>query len=518
MKKNKVLIGMFIIFVMMFNIFATAVYAEDTREFEAPDENVEYEDLYGIASNKFEFSPLQMLIIYSLNSSTPNESEFLYNKVLKYRHDINEGTIIPIRTYNGADNQANETEKLLRESNAWNDERIDGSDASVFLTLSVGGEVTTREKKAEQEEGWIYHTNILQYSLADQLNIPRNEVVINIDVSMDKLEQFGVEANEYQTNNVDRFTDEVLAKMLEFEQANHTIDVFVGKESANWVHQVLTVTATTENSGEWKLVLGTDNNFYWLKTKDPVIQEFKTTLEYETSEKDVKGKMEGNTFLPPYVDNDNTKKDLDVIATIKSKTKEEIKSTNDVELRNDEKPNSEGWYYPDVEDKTVIAKVYKFDEYDKSANKGIVNETVKLIGSQGGEDTQKPSIKWTFRRKEKTEKENKDGSVTVTITYNLPVDPESIPEGWSPIYDKDGKTIHSIEITIKKGEDYDKDVTVKQDGTDATVTTPVSKKWQKDNSQADGVIPQTGAFTILLAIVIVGATVFAITRYRKLNK
>ena len=38
MKKNKVLIEMFIIFVMMFNIFAKAVYAEDRREFEAPDE------------------------------------------------------------------------------------------------------------------------------------------------------------------------------------------------------------------------------------------------------------------------------------------------------------------------------------------------------------------------------------------------------------------------------------------------------------------------------------------------
>lgn len=526
MKKNKVLIGMFIIFVMMFNLLITAVYAEDTREFEDPDENVEYANMYGIASNEFEFSPQQMLIIYSLNSSTPSDSEFLNNKVLKYRHDTNSGTLIPIRTYNGADNAAEETEKLLRESSAWNDGRIDGSDASVFLCLSVGGEVTTREEKADQEEGWIYHTNILQYSLADQLEIPRDEVVVTVDVTMDKIEEFGIEANEYQTNNVDRFTDEVITKMLQFEQANHTINVLNGKEELNWTHQVLTATATTDNNGEWKLVLGTDNNFYWLQTKEPTKQEFKTTLEYDVTVEDVKGKMDGNTFLPPYFDNDNNKKDSDAIAIIKSKTKEEIKSTNGVDLRNDRKPNSEGWYYPEVEDKTVIAKEYKFDEYDNTTYNGIVNETVKLIGNDDGRDTQEVSIKWTFRRKTKTEKENEDGSVTVTITYNLPVDPESIPEGWNPVYDKDGKTIHAIEKTIKKGEDYDKDVTVKQNGTDATVTTPVSKKWTKDEpvnytgkkDEADNLGPQAGAFTAVLAIVIVGTIVFAISRYRKMNK
>ena len=123
-----------------------------------------------------------------------------------------------------------------------------------------------------------------------------------------------------------------------------------------------------------------------------------------------------------------------------------------------------------------------------------------------------------IQKKNKSRKGNDDGSVTVTITYNLPVDPESIPADWKPVYDKDGKTIHAIEKTIKKGEDYEKDVIVKQNGTDATVTTPVKKIWPKDNSQADTVIPQTGVFTIILAVIIIGATVFAITRYRKINK
>ena len=110
----------------------------------------------------------------------------------------------------------------------------------------------------------------------------------------------------------------------------------------------------------------------------------------------------------------------------------------------------------------------------------MVKETVKLTGAEGGEDTQEPSIKWTFRRVLVEEKENEDESVTVTITYNLPVDEDSIPDDWSPVYDEDGKTIHKIQKTIKKGEDYEKDVTVKQNGTDSTVTTPVKKVWPKD--------------------------------------
>jgi hypothetical protein len=210
------------------------------------------------------------------------------------------------------------------------------------------------------------------------------------------------------------------------------------------------------------------------------------------------------------------KKDVDATAIIKSKTTEGIKSTNGVDLiEESNKANSEGWYYPDVNDKTVIAKVYKFDDYDNTKFNGAVNEEVILVGTEGGTSSETPSIRWTLRRINYQETENKDGSVTVIITYNLPIDGDRIPEGWEPIYDEDGKTIHKITKTIKKGEDYDKDVIVYRNGDiDEKVTTHVKKVWEK----LPAVIPQTGAFSIVLAIVAGGIVLFGINRFRKFNK
>ena len=240
---------------------------------------------------------------------------------------------------------------------------------------------------------------------------------------------------------------------------------------------------------------------------DPADTEFKTTLEYKS---EPAGKLIGGTYYPPYYENDDARKDVDATALIKSKTDEEIKATNGVDLTTDGKPNSEGWYYPDVNDKKVIAKDYPFDTYDNTTDNGMVKETVLLTGAEGGEDSQTPSIKWTFRRKVKEEKENPDGSITVTITYNLPVDEDSIPSDWSPVYDDDGTTIHKIQRVIKKGEDYDKDVPVKQNGTDATVVTPVKIEWEKAP-----VIPQAGS---ALAVVVAGIVIvsgIALVSYRK---
>ena len=292
--------------------------------------------------------------------------------------------------------------------------------------------------------------------------------------------------------------------------------------------------ATTEDSIiTYDLELGNDLNWYLVPQSILPIQEtepeaeFSTVMDYvavDENEKEVEAKEiknEGDPFLAPYYDDEDkdAHKDTDVIVTIKSETEEEIAETNGVALRNDGKANSEGWYYPDTEDKTVIAKKYLFDDYDNTTDNGAVKETVELLGSKGGEDTQKPSIKWTFRRINITETENTDESITVVITYNLPVDEDSIPEGWEPVYDKDGKTIHAITKTIAKGEDYDKDVTVKQNGTDATVTTHVKYTWEKedDTETPAKVLPQTGESLIIVFAVIasVGICIFAFRKFRK---
>ncbi len=237
---------------------------------------------------------------------------------------------------------------------------------------------------------------------------------------------------------------------------------------------------------------------------------FNTLMEYVSNSKTTPD--DGKTFLPQYHDNDVDKKDLDVTVRIKSRTDEDIVSTNGVELTSDGKPNSEGWYYPDTNDKKVIAKDYPFDKYDNTKDNGKVKETVKLVGAEGGEDTQTPSIEWTFRRKSVKEKTNANGSVTVTITFNLPIDTSKIPDGWSPVYDEDGVTCHKIEKTIKKGEDYDADVPVKQNGTDATVITHVTKKWQP------AIIPQTGETLAIVVVSIIILLGIAGVSYRKFKK
>ena len=147
-------------------------------------------------------------------------------------------------------------------------------------------------------------------------------------------------------------------------------------------------------------------------------------------------------------------------------------------------------------------------KYDNKTFNGKVSETVKLISENEKEDTQNPKIDWTFRRKTKDETQNADGSITIVITYNLPVDKDSIPSDWEPIYDEDGETIHKITKTIKKGENYKKDVTVKQNGTDATVTTPVEKVWE---------LPKTGDIWTFAAIGMVILVVFTISRRRKIK-
>jgi Zn-dependent metalloprotease len=105
-----------------------------------------------------------------------------------------------------------------------------------------------------------------------------------------------------------------------------------------------------------------------------------------------------------------------------------------------------------------------------------------------------------------------------TVYTNIP-DVSYILANYMDVYDADGKTIHKITKTIKKGEDYDKDVIVKQEGTDATVTTPVKKVWEKTEKTENlpDKIIQAGATSFIIVIAIIGTAVFAISRYRKIK-
>ncbi len=275
---------------------------------------------------------------------------------------------------------------------------------------------------------------------------------------------------------------------------------------------------TQSPSIRWKLIYKNEETDKFIEETD----EFITKLTYQS---EVAGKEENGTYYPQFTVNEdsNAKKDLDVTAIITSKTDEDIIKVVIGEVsepltddnKSPETANKFGWYYPDVTNKKVIAKLYKFDVYDNVNDNGKVKETVKVIGAKGGESTEVPSIEWTFRRINKSQVENPNGTTTVTITYNLPVDKNSIPQGWEPVYDDDNVTIHAIKRVFAKGEKYDKDVIVSQNGNpNKKVTTHV--KVGKDT--ADNLGPQAGVFSVIFVIAIAGVAVLSVIKYRRIKK
>lgn len=504
--------------VMLFSscaFFASEVKAADATTTSSTDNPY----LVSYPRDAFEFSAQEMLHVYSLNST----SDSTY--YLRHRMDLTGKEAIPVRSYEEDGTLTNTSADIDK----WSDGKIDAVDASNILAL--GSHVNGIDQLPEVF--WPEPVTDIEWSLAKALNLSREDVTLESQVIYQKIA--GLEGAENELNikissttgptaqtdaavlnytTLDRKLFIQKYKTLHNDKTDEEIAEKFAADKARPTQMTVKVSVKTKAGDEYRMVVGNDNKFYLLSTKAQEEEsKFKTTLEYSS---EVQGKMDGDTYLPPYYANEekNAKKDLDATAIIKSTTKEEIVKTNGVDLTADGKANSEGWFYKDVKDKTVIAKVYPFDDYDNTKFNGAVTETVKLTGAQGGEDTQKPSIRWTFRLINRDDKENADGSLTVTLTYNLPVDPDSIPEGWSPIYDEDGKTIHKITITIKKGENYDKDVTVNRNGDkDDKVTTHVKKTWEKLSPS----LPQTGAFSAVLVVIVAGAAVFAVTRFRKMH-
>ena len=390
--------------------------------------------------------------------------------------------------------------------------------------------------------------------LAEKFSIDKNEITLNIYIELRDINKklvYTIKGNELQqseeeVNNIineiyeydkkcttsaeydylnDAYTcrlssdtkwDEEYQACLEMNDGNEIDAKYTMNDKYDYT--IIEATATLPNGTDYCLVIGNNDEWKmnWLLAKKNLFigtepeAEFSTTLDYEaiankeviktaTSEKE-------NPFLPPYFDDDNNKKDADAKAYIRSATDEGIASTNGVAVNPDGTPNSQGWYYPDTTNTKVIAKDYPFDSYDNTTYNGMVTEKVAIVGTEGGTSEEVPNIKWTFRRKIKETTTGTDGSTTVTITYNLPVDESSIPDGWKPIYDEDGKTIHKITRTFKPSETYDKDVTVKQNGTDATNTTHVTV--------APKVLSKTGeSIVAILAIAVLA--VFATRMYFK---
>lgn len=275
-----------------------------------------------------------------------------------------------------------------------------------------------------------------------------------------------------------------------------------------------------DGNGEmWHLVLGTDINCYLVSDNafntEP---DFNTTLSYnaEIDGKEVGGTTENGVFKPNY-DKDNIKKDADVTATIKSTNGDNIVTVNGKTLDSTGKANEDGWYYPDVNDKTTIAKLYPFSKYDNSTDNGMVTEEVELGNEDGLTSHQTVSIEWPFRIIDKTydpkEITEDTDKVTVTITTNLPMDPNKVPDGWTIVPNTDN---HKITKTYNKGEDINEDVTVYQNKTGDTDDTDVTIKWaeKKQEDKKPTKLPQAGESMMILACIFLTIVVAIFIRKR----
>ena len=500
------------------SVNATIVYEKTGKELEQNLWPEEYKKLQKKDLNEYQFNSTEILSLYALNLTEQMKDNLLTKKTSAHQ--------IKIPLYNLSNN-------ALIKDGAYSDGKLDARDASAILTL-IHGDIDDSYVLGDYKnlkthisaDGWVHAQNEIKASLAEQLNVSKDDISTAVTVTYPKIDGYTDNETSYVLTDKSSFEDEEILKKIDSNMVtDYKISTNASADNIKYSdfekatsQEYITVTAKVKNKS-YIMYIGEDKNFYFENVGEE-IPDFKTDLTYRavSEGKSVEGKMssDGSTYLPPYYEDEDkdAKKDADAIAIIKSKTDEEIVATNGVEMKNDGSANSEGWYYPDTNNKKVIEKVYPFDTYNNPKDNGAVKETVKLTGKDGGEDTQTPTIEWILRRINFEKTVNSDKSTTITITYNLPIEKSSIPEGWEPITDSDGG-IRKITRTFKPTENYDKDVTVEQNGpSTATVTTPVKVTAEKlpDN------IPQAGAFYAVLAISIAGIVIFMITRYRKLNK
>lgn len=472
---------------------------------------------YATTSNEFEFNAQELQEIYAENQTGGTAYK-------THRYDVTAEMI------------NNKTAILMSELDCFTNGEITPTDISSLLSIISG---------CYKETDNVYVLKIIN-SLEKALSYDASQKVsdsnieLKISVKYPAIEEYNIaEVNKiFSTKNT---TKEDVAETL--KKLNENDKIIMEKENIKDDVEVsgtiVRVDAIMPDGAVYSLCLGKNGNYsnrwYMVRTKEAPakpeepkepVEKFETELTYtaKVDEKEVGGTIVNGTYLPNY-DKEKVEKDADVTAIIKSKDKVDIVKINDVALNEDGTPNSLGWYYPDKEDKTVIAKLYPFDKYNNLTANGMVTEKDLVItGANGKTDKQTVSIKWPFRiiKVEQDPEEIKEDTekVIVTITTNLPMDKDKLPDGWAFTDDDEGKTQHKISKEfLKKNGNKSEEPIVTANGRDDTDTTKLAVKWpEKDKSQSPNLGPQGGAFTIGLIITIIGILGYGVTRYLKLRK
>lgn len=397
------------------------------------------------------------------------------------------------KTYELDSSKHEYTEEQLKE--IFEGDIIDDKTTITFNTDGVGGTVNNQTVN-----------NIKTISIdgesATVLDKDNNKFVTNgiafdefsVKTENTKITKDGKEMDLFSNSEVKKFLVNLsYAKVIKKWVLDYTVTGGMDVDDANFK-------VVDGNNDTWILVLGQDAKCYLVNSK-VFNDEFDTTLEYiaKIDEKEVGGTVENEVYKPNY-DKDNIKRDADVTAIIKSKNGDNIATVNGKALDSTGKANEDGWYYPNVNDKTTIAKLYPFSKYDNSTDNGMVTEKVELGNEEGLKSNQTVSIKWPFRIIDKTY-DPKDitqdtKTVTVTITTNLPMDPSKIPDGWTIVPDTDN---HKITKTYNRGDNVNEDVTVYQNKTGDTANTDVTINW---SGNKPSVLPQTGESIKVLALIV----------------
>lgn len=361
---------------------------------------------------------------------------------------------------------------------------VDNNTVNNLKTINIGNDGTATILYGDNNE--ITSNNIeFDYSDEEEKNVKTKDIKITKD---------GKELDLFSNSKV---KDTIAQLYYEKKIEKWVLDY--GKKNGMDV-DVANFKVVDGNNDTWVLALGQDLKCYLVNSK-VFNDEFDTTLEYiaKIDEKEVGGTVENEVYKPNY-DKNNIKRDADVTAIIKSTNGDNIATVNGKSLDSTGKANEDGWYYPNVNDKTTIAKLYPFSKYDNSTDNGMVTEKVELGNEEGLKSNQTVSIKWPFRIIDKTY-DPKDitqdtKTVTVTITTNLPMDPSKIPDGWTIVPDTDN---HKITKTYNRGDNVNEDVTVYQNKTGDTANTDVTINW---SGNKPSVLPQTGESIKVLALIV----------------
>lgn len=456
----------------------------------------------------YELNPRHILAVYADNSTSSDEEIYGRYEVTSEMISNKTAIIVPSEL----------------NYSVWTDNMITSADASTFLGL-LGNFYADSE-----------NVNALINQIASNLSINSSDIELQLTYSCDAVTVTSetIPSKKIVLSSKTSSQEDCENATAQIRERNIAVEMALGKctserDYTGGQFYVATIKAIVPDRNPYYLVVGNSgefkNKFYFVSPNIPIItnNEFTTQLSYEAYVGTTSVGGTGTSPFLPSFDKNTKEKDANVTATIKSnQSGVTISSVSNNALKDDGTPNDLGWFYIDKNDKTKIAKVYKFDDYNnETANGMITEENLVITGSNGLQDTKTVAIKWPFRIIKETQTpetiDKTTTSVRYEITTNLPINPQKLPEGWEFTDDELGKSHHKIFIVRSKNYgDYIKDIELTANGRSDTVSTKVSIKFAGEE------LPKTHAKTgevSLMALIFVSlGLVLVVIKLRKKMK